>query len=155
MVESKSEQIEKYKIISEKIKAKSLELKDEREMLKSKSEESISLASENKNIDEKIKELNNFIDERNKMFDKVALYKAYCKVVDKNGLPYFIIKNIIPTIEYDANNILKDISEYKLIFELEGSNINIYINYDGKIWSVGTASGMEKFSASIDRKSVV
>lgn len=148
-LKSKEEEIKQHKELSSKIDLLRYNEKNARKDLDKVIEDIHRSKSEVESNKEKIKEVKSLITERAMLLEKVNLYKAYCKVVDKNGLPYHIIKNIIPIIQNDANAILKDISEYELIFELEESNINIYINYDGKLWSISTASGMEKFAASI------
>ena len=57
---------------------------------------------------------------------------------------------MIPMIEGEVNNILSQIVDFSILFELDGKNINTKIVYDDKnYWSLELSSGMEKFIASI------
>jgi DNA repair exonuclease SbcCD ATPase subunit len=56
----------------------------------------------------------------------------------------------MPMVQDEINNILSQIVDFGVIFEVDGKNINTYIRYDDdNIWGLELTSGMEKFIASL------
>ena len=56
----------------------------------------------------------------------------------------------MPTIEGEVNNILAQLVDFQMIFEMDGKNINNYIVYnDDNVWSLELSSGMERFISSL------
>ena len=70
--------------------------------------------------------------------------------VDKNGVSYDLISQVLINVETEVNDILAQIVDFQIIFEMDGKNINNYIAYDDdKSWSLEMASGMEKFISTL------
>jgi DNA repair exonuclease SbcCD ATPase subunit len=81
---------------------------------------------------------------------KFKAYEYYIDAVQRDGVPYELITKIIPIIEEEVNDILAQIVEFKIMFELDGKNINTYIVYsEDKTWPLELTSGMEKFISSL------
>lgn len=75
---------------------------------------------------------------------KVKIAEYYNKLFHKNGLPRYIMENSIESI----NNTIKELLSYVVDFNVEfriddKDNIKIDLIEDGKILSIGSASGMQ------------
>ena len=82
--------------------------------------------------------------------EKYEAYKYYLMAVDKNGVSYDLISKILTKVELEVNNILSQIVDFQIIFDMDGKNINNYIAYDNdKSWALEMASGMEKFISGL------
>jgi DNA repair exonuclease SbcCD ATPase subunit len=81
---------------------------------------------------------------------KYKAYEFYLNAVKRDGVPYELISNAIPTVEGAVNEILAQIVEFSVMLEMDGKNINCYIVYDDdNIWPIELTSGMEKFISSL------
>lgn len=77
-------------------------------------------------------------------------YEIYLSVIGRDGLPYELISQVIPTIQTEVNNILAQTSDFSVSLEVEGKNINGKILYeDDRVWPLELASGMEKFVSGL------
>lgn len=76
-------------------------------------------------------------------------YTHYLMAIDRNGVPYNIIRNELPNIESEINNILRQIVDFTIKLETDGKNIITNINYNDNIWSLEMCGGMEKFISSL------
>jgi DNA repair exonuclease SbcCD ATPase subunit len=82
--------------------------------------------------------------------EKYEAYKYYLMAVDKNGVSYDLISKVLTKVESEVNNILSQIVDFQIIFDMDGKNINNYIAYDNdKSWALEMASGMEKFISGL------
>ena len=81
---------------------------------------------------------------------KFKAYEYYIDAVQRDGVPYELVTKVVPIIEEEVNDILAQIVEFKIMFELDGKNINTYIVYsEDKTWPLELTSGMEKFISSL------
>ena len=69
----------------------------------------------------------------------------YIKTISKDGLPYDLLENIIPSIENIANNILLPITNFTINIKLDSNNINIYKIFDKYKNIISLCSGFEQF----------
>ena len=70
--------------------------------------------------------------------------------VKRDGVPYELISKALPMIEGEVNNILSQIVDFQIIFEMDGKNINNYLVYDDdNVWPLELSSGMERFISSL------
>ena len=92
--------------------------------------------------------------------NKMNLHKLYCSIMDYNGVPYEILKKIVPNIEFLINSALSNIVEFTVKFSFLDSNnevkktkigtIDIDICYaNQEPYNVQLASGFEKFIISL------
>ena len=66
---------------------------------------------------------------------KFKAYEYYIDAIQRDGVPYELITQVIPIIEEEVNDILAQIVDFKIMFELDGKNINTYIVYsEDKTW---------------------
>jgi len=101
-------------------------------------------------LDSKRKGLLKSISEMEELEDKVGAYQYYLSAVSRDGVPYKLIQDALPTIEGEVNNILSQIVDFGIIFEMDGKTINNHIVYDDdNIWPLELSSGMERFISSL------
>ena len=82
--------------------------------------------------------------------ERLKAYEYYLSAIQRDGVPYELISEILPYIEEEVNVILSQISEFSIQFETDGRNINTYIVYsDTEKWPLEMTSGMEKFVSSL------
>lgn len=101
--------------------------------------------SQKEKYEEKIKDYN-------ESDDIINVYNLYLSCVDKNGIPFNIIKDSIKYIENIANDVLRQIVEFKIKLSVISSNISVKIIYDeysDNGWGLESCSGMEKFISSL------
>ena len=74
----------------------------------------------------------------------------FLEAVQRDGVPYDLISKSLPTIEGAVNDILAQIVDFQILFEMDGKNINCNIVYDNdNIWPLELSSGMERFISSL------
>jgi DNA repair exonuclease SbcCD ATPase subunit len=77
-------------------------------------------------------------------------YETYLAVIGRDGLPYSLISQVIPTLQTEVNNVLSQTSDFSVSLEVDGKNINGKILYeDDRVWPLELASGMEKFVSGL------
>tara|TARA_R110002153_G_scaffold62551_1_gene168267 strand:- start:7168 stop:10344 length:3177 start_codon:yes stop_codon:yes gene_type:complete len=81
---------------------------------------------------------------------KFKAYEYYIDAIQRDGVPYELITKVVPIIEEEVNDILAQIVDFKIMFQLDGKNINTFIVYsEEKTWPLELTSGMEKFISSL------
>ena len=106
--------------------------------------------SDIKVLKSQIKNINAQIKKAHTLETKLKAYEYYLDAIQRDGIPYEIISDTLPYIEEEINNILSQIVDFKLEFDVDGKNILTYIKYgeDNK-WPLEMTSGMEKFISSL------
>lgn len=90
------------------------------------------------------------IDEARELEEQYAAYQYYMEAVKRDGVPYELISKTIPTIEAEINNILSQITDFVVVLQVDGKNINAFIAYDeDNIWPIELVSGFERFVSLI------
>jgi DNA repair exonuclease SbcCD ATPase subunit/DNA repair exonuclease SbcCD nuclease subunit len=87
--------------------------------------------------------------EVNGLEEQTKLYKYYLNALGKDGVSYELIEKALPMIEGEVNNILAQIVEFGIQFEIDGKNINAYLVYGDQRWSLEMCSGMERFISGL------
>ena len=106
--------------------------------------------SDIKVLKSEIKSINNQIKKAHTLETKLKAYEYYLDAIQRDGIPYEIISDTLPYIEEEVNNILSQIVDFKLVFDVDGKNILTYIKYgDDNQWPLEMTSGMEKFISSL------
>ena len=109
-----------------------------------------SVFAEIKVLDTKRKNILDNIDKVADLEKKYEAYEYYLDAVKRDGVPYELITKALPTIEGEVNNILSQLVDFQMVFEMDGKNINNYIVYDqDNIWPLELSSGMERFISSL------
>ena len=101
-------------------------------------------------LENKKEEIVKIIDEVQELEEKHAAYKYYLEAVKRDGVPYELISKALPAIESEVNNILSQLVDFTITFEMDGKNINNNIVYDiDNTWPLDLSSGMERFISSL------
>ena len=135
--------------IENKIDTMEKELKETNFRLDKINNEVNTVYAEIKVLDTKRKNILDNIDKVADLEDKYEAYQYYLDAVKRDGVPYDLITKALPTIEDEVNNILSQLVDFSMTFEMDGKNINNYIVYDDNIWPLELSSGMEKFISSL------
>ena len=97
-----------------------------------------------------IKKINEEMKRAKELEEEYSAYEYYLDAVKRDGVPYDLITHIIPEIEQEVNNILTQVADFSIVWNLDGKNINTYIAYDeNNFWPLELTSGMERFISSI------
>ena len=90
------------------------------------------------------------IAEAEELEGKYEVYDAYLTALCREGLPYKMISDLLPRLEMEVNDMLKEIVQFQLKFEMDGKNVNLRMSYDEeRTWPLELASGMERFISSL------
>ena len=101
-------------------------------------------------VDTKRRNILDNIKKVEELEDKYEAYQYYLDAVKRDGVPYDLITKALPTIEGEVNNILSQLVDFQMLFEMDGKNINNYIVYDDdNVWPLELSSGMERFISSL------
>jgi DNA repair exonuclease SbcCD ATPase subunit len=101
-------------------------------------------------LNTKKSEILSVIEKVKSLEEKYEAYKYYLIAIDKNGVGYSLMSQVLTNVESEVNNILSQIVDFQIIFDMDGKNINNYIAYDDdKSWPLEMASGMEKFISTL------
>ena len=96
------------------------------------------------------KEIIKIIEEVQELEEKNVAYRYYLEAVKRDGVPYELISKALPAIENEVNNLLSQLVDFTMTFDMDGKNINNYIVYDNdNTWPLDLSSGMERFISSL------
>ena len=101
------------------------------------------LESKKETIDENVNKIK-------KLESRYSAYKYFIEAVQRDGVPYELISKALPVVEGAVNDILAQIVDFQILFEMDGKNINCHIVYDeDNVWPLELSSGMERFISSL------
>jgi DNA repair exonuclease SbcCD ATPase subunit/predicted phosphodiesterase len=88
---------------------------------------------------------------RKEMRKRYAAYDLFKKCMHSNGIPFSIIKKKLDMLNQEIGSCISDIFDFKIYFEDEGKNLNIFLeNEQGeKLLLDAMGSGSEKMIASM------
>ena len=117
--------------------------------IKQKNTDIINLKSSlNSSIDQK-SQIEKTIEETKSLEIISEAYELYNSAIGRDGIPYELISQALPTIEKEVNNILSQIVEFTISLQTDGKNVSTFINYEDKKWPLELSSGLEKFVSSL------
>jgi DNA repair exonuclease SbcCD ATPase subunit len=96
-----------------------------------------------------IRNINSHIKKAHELEIRLKAYEYYLDAIKRDGIPYEIISDTLPYIQEEVNNILSQVVDFELEFDVDGKNILTYIKYGDSSWSLDMTSGMEKFISSL------
>ncbi len=138
------------KRVGEKILIKESELEEVKESLSqvnSKLQQSFSDISV---CQKTIENILDSIERAHDLEERLKAYEYYLNAIQRDGVPYELISEILPYVEEEVNLILSQITDFSIQFETDGRNINTFIVYsDDERWALEMTSGMEKFVSSL------
>jgi len=144
-----SEQIRKNQDIRAQVKVLEYGLDAENRRLNRCQEELTTIKTSVAVCENKIQTIKDSIERLQDLQDDYSAYEYYMEAVKRNGVPYELISSVLPVLENEVNSILSQIVEFNLKFEVDGKNINTFIDYENGRWPLEMTSGMEKFVSSL------
>lgn len=93
----------------------------------------------------KIENYNSLVKQIESYEKEHVMMSNYIKIIDKDGLPYTLLNNIIPKIQNKINSILENLVDFSIHIELKDSDIIIYKNTNNTSLDIEMGSGFEKF----------
>ena len=77
-------------------------------------------------------------------------YQYLLEAIRRDGVPYDLISKSLPTVEGAVNDILSQIVDFSIIFNMDGKVVDTDIVYDDDtVWPLELSSGMERFISSL------
>lgn len=108
------------------------------------------LFGEMKVIETKIEQVNSELERIAELESSYDMYDMYIKCMHRDGIPYHLMKEVLPVIQEETNNILAQMTDFTVELDMDGKNINAQLVYDEtRKWPLELASGMEKFISSL------
>jgi DNA repair exonuclease SbcCD ATPase subunit len=89
------------------------------------------------------------MEEAKGLEEQFKIYEYYLDAVKRDGVSYELIAKALPVIEGEVNNILQQIVEFGIVFDMSGKNVNARIVYEDQHWPLEMCSGMEKFISGL------
>ena len=89
------------------------------------------------------------MQEAKSLEEQYQIYEYYLDAVKRDGVSYELIAKALPVIEGEVNNILQQIVEFGIVFDMSGKNVNARIVYEDQHWPLEMCSGMEKFISGL------
>ena len=98
----------------------------------------------------KEKQINDNINKVEELEDSHQAYQFLLEAIKRDGVPYDLISKSLPTVEGAVNDILAQIVDFSIIFNMDGKVIDTHIVYDDdRVWPLELSSGMERFISSL------
>jgi len=99
----------------------------------------------------KLEQLTKEATETARIVEEQKVYDSIVQAFSKNGIPAYVLKNKLPEINAELNNILAGIVSFRIFLETEvGSNtLDVFIEDKDSRRVIELASGMEKMIASL------
>ena len=143
------EQIKKNKEIRSDIKEVRSSLSDVKSNIKKSNKAVLDINGRVSSLENQIENIQERIDEVKELEDQHEMYEYYLNALSRDGVSYELISKALPMIEGEVNNILSQIVDFGMQFEMDEKNINANIVYEDQSWSLEMCSGMEKFISGL------
>ncbi len=96
------------------------------------------------------KQINDNIDKVAELEDSHQAYQYLLEAIKRDCVPYDLISKSLPTVEGAVNDILAQIVDFSIVFNMDGKQIDTHIVYDDdRVWPLELSSGMERFISSL------
>jgi DNA repair exonuclease SbcCD ATPase subunit len=95
-------------------------------------------------------QINTNIDKVEELEGDHQAYQYLLEAIKRDGVPYDLISKSLPTVEGAVNDILAQIVDFSIVFNMDGKQIDTHIVYDDdRVWPLELSSGMERFISSL------
>lgn len=141
--------IESNKIVNQTIDSIKSNIKNIDFEIKTVNNNIINFNTKISGLEEQRKTIQTSIEEVKILEVEYEAYQLYTNAISRDGIPYELISQALPTIEKEVNNILNQIVEFTVTLQTDGKNVTTHINYEDKKWPLELASGMERFVSSL------
>ena len=96
------------------------------------------------------KQINDNINKVEELEGDYQAYQYLLEAIKRDGVPYDLISKSLPTVEGAVNDILSQIVDFSIVFNMDGKQIDTHIVYgDDRVWPLELSSGMERFISSL------
>jgi exonuclease SbcC len=96
------------------------------------------------------KQINDNINKVEELEGDYQAYQYLLEAIKRDGVPYDLISKSLPTVEGAVNDILAQIVDFSIVFNMDGKQIDTHIVYgDDRVWPLELSSGMERFISSL------
>ncbi len=96
------------------------------------------------------KQINDNIDKVAELEDSHQAYQYLLEAIKRDGVLCDLISKSLPTVEGAVNDILAQIVDFSIVFNMDGKQIDTHIVYDDdRVWPLELSSGMERFISSL------
>ena len=96
------------------------------------------------------KQINDNINKVEELEGDYQAYQYLLEAIKRDGVPYDLISKSLPTVEGAVNDILAQIVDFSIVFNMDGKVIDTHIVYDDdRVWPLELSSGMERFISSL------
>ena len=141
--------IESNKILNQTIDSIKSSIKNTDFEIKTVNSNIINFNTKISGLEEQRKTIQKSIEEVKVLEVEYETYQLYTNAISRDGIPYELISQALPTIEKEVNNILNQIVEFTVTLQTDGKNVTTHIIYEDKKWPLELASGMERFVSSL------
>ena len=95
-------------------------------------------------------QINDNIDKVEELEGDHQAYQYLLEAIKRDVVPYDLISKSLPTVEGAVNDILAQIVDFSIVFNMDGKQIDTHIVYDDdRVWPLELSSGMERFISSL------
>ena len=96
------------------------------------------------------KQINDNIIKVEQLEGDYQAYQYLLEAIKRDGIPYDLISKSLPTVEGAVNDILSQIVDFNIVFNMDGKVIDTHLVYDDdRVWPLELSSGMERFISSL------
>ena len=96
------------------------------------------------------KQINDNITKVEQLEGDHQAYQYLLEAIKRDGIPYDLISKSLPTVEGAVNDILSQIVDFNIVFNMDGKVIDTHLVYDDdRVWPLELSSGMERFISSL------
>lgn len=148
--------IENNKKIRTRISKLELDLKEAISTQKKVLDKVIELKQKIAVSESKVADTRKKLDELLSNDQKYAVYKTYCDAMSREGIPFSVLKQYIPIINFEINKILSSIVDFGVYFKIEDNMVDIVMRGDeDDTRPVTMASGMERLVINFSIRQVL
>lgn len=98
----------------------------------------------------KIDNIKNEIIKYKELEEENIAYNYYTQAINRQGIPFEILSEVIHVFEQEVNNILNQMVDFQLQVDMSNDDVDMYIDYGyDRKWALELTSGMERFISSI------
>ena len=100
------------------------------------------------------------LEKRREISNEIQLYEKYCLATHRTGIPLFLLREVLSSLNFDMNEILSQVIDFGVFFKInDGNDIELVMrsNIDefDDTRSIAMASGMEKLIINLVVRSIL
>lgn len=115
----------------------------------SKDDDLIEIKSRIQSVDDKIEKLKNEYEELKELKEEYKVYTKYIEATHKDQIPLQIITSMLDVIQAELNNVISQITDFRLKLFVEDDNVECNIVDERGERTANRLSGMERFTCNL------